>query len=72
MYIFKTYRKAVEVINSCEDLQQLNVARSYVSFWYKAHAKDSTSYNMDSVLESLHKNLNNFLYIKKHKIIRDE
>ena len=75
MDIFFTYRKAKEVITSCEDLQQLKGARRYVNLWFKAHstiAKDGKHFFINGTIQALYESLNKFLYIKKHKLTKYE
>lgn len=75
MDIFLTYRKAKEVITSCENLQQLKGARRYINLWFRAHstiAKDGKHLLINGTIQALYESLIKFLYIKKHKLTEHE
>ena len=39
----KAYRKAVKVINSCENLEQIESARRYINNFFKVYSSESRS-----------------------------
>ena len=39
----KAYRKAVKVINSCENLEQIESARRYINNFFKVYSTESKS-----------------------------
>lgn len=70
MNIFYTYKKAKEVINSCDDFRQIRGAQRYVNFWFRTYSTGTNNTERFAGKEviALYEKLKSLLYLKKYEL----
>ena len=70
MNIYKTYKKAKEVVNSCDDLRQIKGAQKYVNFWFRTYTSGENNKlrYADKDVVALYEKLKSLLYLKKYQL----